>query len=163
MLRTRRRQLQVDFLEGKVLLSVGMADPAKMAHRETVKPFLLSGALSGLPEGSPGVNGFTETSFPVSGHVASMGSVSGSFELQHTLIPIGKLPNLAGATLTLENSKGSIQLAIAPSKKQRYDSKIVSGSDAYAAKSGSGTLKISSPRNALDLVVSLHTKTVKKA
>ena len=48
MLKTRRRLPQFDCLEGKVLLSVGMANPAASAHRETAKRFLLNGSLSGL-------------------------------------------------------------------------------------------------------------------
>ena len=42
-----------------------------------------------------------------------MGKVNGSFSLEDAFIPIGKKPDLDGASLTLENSKGSVQLAIA--------------------------------------------------
>jgi hypothetical protein len=163
MSKTKRRALHFDSLEGKVLLSTGLADRAKAAHHADVKRFLLNGSLSGLPNGSPGVNGFTETTFPVSGHLASTGTVNGSFDLKSAFIPVGKLPNLNGASLTLENSKGSIQLAITQSKKQKYDYTVVAGTDDYASKSGAGTMTISSPHSALNLVIRMHSTTVKKA
>ena len=56
-----------------------------------------------------------------------MGTVHGSFSLADSFIPIGKLPDLAGASLTLENSKGTVQLAIAQTKKHDYKFTIVSG------------------------------------
>src|ERR1700733_8808381 len=105
MLKTRRRIPQFDSLEGKVLLSAGMADPAATVHHEKAKPILLNGSLSGLPNGSPRLNGFTETSFPIAGHLASLGKVNGSLSLEDAFIPVGKKPNLNGAALTLENSK----------------------------------------------------------
>jgi hypothetical protein len=163
MLKTRRRLPQFDCLEGKVLLSAGMADPAATVHRDTAKKFLLNGSLSGLPEGSPGIDGFTETSFPVAGHLGSMGKVSGSFRLENAFIPIGKKPDLNGGSLTLENAKGTIHLAIAQAKKHQYKFTVVSGTEDYAKAAGSGTMAISSPQSALDLVIKLHSTAVKKA
>jgi hypothetical protein len=163
MLKTRRRIPQFDSLEGKVLLSAGMAEPAATVHHEKAKPILLNGSLSGLPNGSPSINGFTETSFPVAGRLASLGKVNGSFSLEDAFIPIGKKPNLNGASLTLENSKGSIELTIASSKKQQYKFNIVSGTKAYASTSGSGTIAISSPHSALNLMIKLHSTAAKKA
>ena len=162
MLKTKRLAPQFDCLEGKILLSAGMGDPAKSGHKDVAKPFVLNGSLSGLPNGSPGVNGYTETSFPVSGHLGTMGTVHGSFSLKNPFIAMGKLPNLSGASLTLENAKGTVDLAITHSNKQQYKYTIESGTDDYASKSGSGTLEISSPRSTLDLVVRLQSKTVKK-
>ena len=163
MLKTRRRIPQFDSLEGKVLLSTGIADPAATVHRGAAKRFLLNGSLSGLPNGSPGINGYTETSFPVAGRLTSMGKVDGSFRLENAFIPIGKKPDLNGALLTLENSKGSVQLAIAQSNKHQYKFTVVSGTESYALKSGSGTMAISSPQSALNLVIKLHSTAVKKS
>ena len=163
MLKTRRRIPQFDSLEGKVLLSAGMAEPAATVHHEKAKPILLNGSLSGLPNGSPSINGFTETSFPVAGHLASLGKVNGSFSLKDAFIPVGKKPNLNGASLTLENSKGSVQLAIAQSKKHQYKFTVVSGTEGFRSASGSGTMAISSPQSALDLVIKLHSTAAKKA
>lgn len=162
MLKTKRHLPQFESLEGKVLLSTGMTNPAKAKHHDTAKRFVMTGSLSGLPNGSPGTAGYTEKSFPVTGHVASMGKVQGSFNLTDSFIPIGKMPNLAGASLTLENPKGAVQLAIAQTKKHDYRFTIVSGTDHYATASGSGTIAITSPRSTIDLVVSLHSTTVKK-
>jgi hypothetical protein len=163
MLKTKRRLLHFDSLEGKLLLSAGMADPAVTKHHDTVKPFVMTGSLSGLPSGSPGVTGYTETSFPVAGHLASMKKVNGSFNLADPFIPIGKLPDLAGASLTLENSKGTVQLAIAQAKKHKYKFTIISGTDSYAKASGSGMMAISSIQSNLNLVVKIQSTTTKKA
>lgn len=163
MLKTKRRSLHFDCLEGKVLLSAGMADPAKTVQKDTVKRILLNGSLSGLPNGTPGLGGFTETTFPVTGHLATLGKVSGSFNLEKPFIPIGTLPDLGGATLNLAGAKGTVQLAIAQSGKNHYQFTIESGTKAYASATGSGTLVISSPRYALNLAISLHSTTQKKA
>ena len=163
MLKTKRRLLQFDSLEGKLLLSASVANPASTKHHETVKRFVMTGSLSGLPNGSPGVAGYTETSFLVAGHLASMGSVDGSFSLADPFIPIGKLPNLGGASLTLENSKGIVQLAIGQTKKHKYKFTIVSGTDSYAKASGSGTMAISSVASSLDLVVKMQSTATKKS
>ena len=136
MLKTKRHLPQFESLEDKVLLSTGMSNPAKAKHHDTAKRFVMSGSLSGLPNGSPGIAGYTETSFPISGHVASMGTVRGSFSLADSFIPVGKMPNLAGASLTLENSKGTVQLVIAQKKKHEYQFTVVSGSDHYRSASG---------------------------
>ena len=110
MLKTKRRLPQFDCLEGKVLLSIGLVQ----SRRDTANRFRLNGSLSGLPNGSPGINGYTETSFPVAGAGSrSMGKVNGSFSLDDAFIPMGKKPDLNGASLTLENAKGTVELAIA--------------------------------------------------
>jgi hypothetical protein len=163
MLNTKRHLPQFDSLEGKVLLSAGMADPAAAKHHDKAKPFVMTGSLSGLPNGSPGVAGFTATSFPVSGHLTSMGTVHGSFSLAEPFIPIGKLPDLSGAALTLKNSNGTVQLAIAQTKKNDYKFTIDSGTGKYTSTSGAGTMKISSTHAAIDLVISLHSTAIKKA
>jgi hypothetical protein len=163
MLKTRRRLPQFDCLEGKVLLSAGIADPAATVHRDAAKRFVLNGSLSGLPNGSPGIDGFTETSFPIAGHLGSMGKVNGSISLEDAFIPIGKKPDLNGASLTLENTKGSVRLAITQAKKHQYKFTVVSGTEGFAKAVGSGTIAISSPPNALDLMIKLHSTAVKKS
>ncbi len=163
MLKTKRRLPQFDCLEGKILLSAGMTDPAAVVHRDVAKRFLLNGSLSGLPNGLPGIDGFTETSFPVAGHLASMGKVNGSFSLESTFIPIGKQPDLNGASLTLENAKGSVHLNIAQAKKHHYKFTVISGTEGYASAAGSGTIAISSPQSALNLVIKLHSTAGKKS
>ena len=142
---SERHVLQFDSLEGKVLLSTGIGShPAKTKHHDTIKPFVMNGSLSGLPNGSPGVAGYTATSFPIVGRLASMGSVQGSFSLADPFIPIGKLPNLVGASLSLENSRGTVQLAITQTKKNDYKFTIVSGTEHYASAAGAGKMEIES-------------------
>jgi hypothetical protein len=163
MLKTKRCLPQFDCLEGKILLSTNMAEPAMLTHRDAVKRFVLNGSLTGLPNGSPGIEGYTESSFPVAGRLTSMGNANGSFTLGDAFIPTGKKPNLNNASLTLESSKGSIQLTIAQATKHRYNFTIVSGTKSYASVSGSGTMAISSPRSTLDLVIKLDSIAVKKS
>ena len=96
MLKTNRHLPQFDSLEGKILLSAGMADPAATRHHETVKPFVMTGSLSGLPNGLPGRCWIYRDVLSVTGHLASMGTVNGSFSLANPFIPVGKLPDLGG-------------------------------------------------------------------
>jgi hypothetical protein len=158
MLKTKRRTLQFDSLEGKVLLSTGMADPAVTVKRDIVKRFLLNGSLAGLPIGSTGPAGLSMTTFSAAGHVASMGNVNGTFNLADTFVPIGKRPNLSNATLMLTNSKGSVQLMIAASKTSVYHYTITAGTDHYASATGSGTLMIAPAQGSINFVIALHSK-----
>jgi hypothetical protein len=156
MLKTKRRTLQFDCLEGKILLSTGMADPAATVRRDVVKRLLIDGALYGIPNGTTGPEGYTVSTFSVVGHTASMGNVSGSFNLADSFVPVGKLPNLGNASLTLTNHKGSVQLTIAPSKTKLYHFKITSGTDHNAGATGSGTLTISPTQGTINFVIIVH-------
>jgi hypothetical protein len=158
MLKTKRRTLQFDCLEGKVLLSTGMADPAATVRRDVVKRLLLDGALYGIPSGTTGPEGYTVSTFSVVGHTASTGKVSGSFNLADSFVPIGKLPNLGDASLTLTDLKGSVQLTIAPSKTDLYRFTITSGTNHYADATGSGTLMIAPTQGTINFVIMLHSK-----
>jgi hypothetical protein len=158
MLKTRRRTPQFDFLEDKFLLSTGVADPTATVKRDAVKRFLLNGALYGIPTGSTGPEGYNVSSFSVGGHTASMGNVSGAFNLANTFVPIGKRPNLGNASLTLTNLKGSVQLRIAPSKTKLYHFTITAGTNHYAAAPGSGTLTISPTHGSINFVIMVHSK-----
>ena len=65
MSRTTRRTLAFDAMEGRVLLSSGMADPAAVVHRAPAQvpgqpaQFLLNGTLKGIPFGTVGPDGIT--------------------------------------------------------------------------------------------------------
>jgi hypothetical protein len=158
MLKTKRRTPQFDSLEDKVLLSTGMADPAATVKRDAVKRFLLNGALYGIPSGTTGPEGYSVSTFSVGGRTASMGNVSGSFNLADTFVPIGKRPDLGNASLTLTNLKGSVQLAIAPSKTNLYHFTITSGTNHYAAATGSGKLTIAPTQGSINFVIMVHSK-----
>ncbi len=158
MLKTKRRTLQFDSLEGKILLSTGIADPAATVHRQVAKRFLLNGALYGIPSGTTGPEGLHVSTFSVAGHTVSMGNVSGSFTLANTFVPIGKRPDLGNATLTLTSLKGSVQLAIATSKTKLYHFTITSGTNHYAAATGSGTLRMSPMQGSINFVIIAHSK-----
>jgi hypothetical protein len=156
MLKTHRRSLQFDSLEGKVLLSTAMADPAGAVHRSTAKPLNLSGSLQGLPTGKFVSNGLQVSSFPVSGHIASMGRVHGLFLLSNKLVPRGKLPDLTNSLLVLTNQEGSLLLGIKPSSAHRYSFQIIGVTTHYLSVTGSGYLKVSPSPTTFNLVIKLH-------
>ena len=141
-MKTARRTLAFDSLEGKVLLSTGMADPAATVHRAEVKHFLLNGTLQGIPYGSIQQGGIEVSSFSLTGLAQSMGKVNGSLDLADPLIAPGRKPNLSNATLTLSNSRGSVQLKMAASPSNRYIFVLTSGSGTYASEFGSGAAVI---------------------
>lgn len=155
MLKTHRRSLHFDSLEGKVLLSVGLADPAATVHRSVIKPFVLNGSVQGLPTGEFGSKGLVVSSFAVSGHLGSMGKVTGFFLLSDKVVTPGTMPNLANSLLVLTSSEGSLLLGIKPSK-HHYSFQIIGVTTNYTSVSGSGTLTVSPSPTLADLVITLH-------
>ncbi len=156
MLKTHRRSLQFDSLEGKVLLSATMADPAVTVHQSAAKAFVLNGSVHGLPTGSFGSQGLEVTSFLVSGHLGSMGKVTGSFLLSDKTVARGKLPDLSNSLLVLTNQKGSLLLGIKPSTAHRYSFQIIGVTTNYTSVSGSGFLTVSPSPTTFNLVVTFH-------
>ena len=156
MTKTARRTLAFDSLEGKILLSTGMADPAATVHKAMFKRFLLNGTLQGIPYGSIHQGGIEVSSFSLTGTARSMGKVAGSLGLADPLIAPGKKPNLSNATLTLSNSRGSVQLKMAASPSNRYIFVLTSGSGNYASEFGSGTAVISFNQRMHEYLVKLH-------
>jgi hypothetical protein len=156
MLKTKRRTLAFDCLEGKVLLSTGMANPVWAAPSAKVNHFILNGSLYGLPFGTIQNNGVHVASFGVAGHVHTMGRVIGDLHLANGFVAQGKLPNLSNATLNLGNARGNVQLTTASSPSNRYVFVVTSGTGDYAAALGSGTMVISFNRNKINFQVKLH-------
>jgi hypothetical protein len=156
MLKTHRRSLQFDSLEGKVLLSAAMADPAATVHRSAAKPFVLNGSVQGLPTGSFGSQGLEVTSFSVSGHLGSMGKVTGSFLLSDKLVARGALPDLSNSLLILSNKEGSLLLGVKPSTTHRYSFQIIGVTTNYTSVSGSGVLTVAPSPTTFNLVITLH-------
>jgi hypothetical protein len=159
MLKAKRYTPYVDCLECKVLLSHGLGDPATSVHQDVVRHVRLGGVLGGLPWGTASSDGYQVLSFLVQGRAGSMAKVSGSVNLADTFVPAGKLPDLSDASLLLANRKGSVNLAIATSKTNRYTFKVVDGSGAYISAFGSGTVTIKASPNpsSLAFVIKLHT------
>jgi hypothetical protein len=143
MSKTKRRALEFDCLEGKILLSAGgMARPAASVYQTQAQRFRLNGELTGVPSGLSVQHGFVVGSFPISGHVASMGNVQGTIYLSDTLIHTKTLPGLSKATVVLGNQDGSVMLSLGASASHRYHFKIVSGTGVDTFASGSGSLTI---------------------
>jgi hypothetical protein len=141
--RSTQRTLGFDCLEGKVLLSTGMADPAAIVHQAKANRFHLNGKLHGIPSGTAVPNGFVVSSFVLNGNVASMGTVEAAFFLKYDFIPSGKLPDLSKATLVLLNQKGRVNIALNATGSHHYKFTIMSGSGEYTFASGKGSLTIS--------------------
>jgi hypothetical protein len=156
VLKTRRRSLQFDSLEGKVLLSATVADPAATVHRSTAAPFVLNGSMQGLPTGSFVAKGLKVTTFPVSGHLGSMGKVSGLFLLSDKLVTRGTLPNLTNSFLVLTDQTGSMLLGIRPLGGHRYSFQIVGVTTNYISASGSGFLTIAPSPTTSNLIITFH-------
>jgi hypothetical protein len=159
MARTRQRTLVFDSLEGKVLLSTGMADPAATVYQQKALPFHLNGKLEGLLSGTAGPDGFVVSSFSLKGHTASMGTVEGTFFLKYTFIRTGKLPNLSKASLYLVNPEGSVTIALNASGSHHYKFTIMSGSGKYTFASGQGKLTISETHNSPNFTITIKSKT----
>jgi hypothetical protein len=157
MSKTTRRALQFDSLEGKILLSTGMGDPAAAVYRQKTVRFNLSGTISGTPSGVAGPDGYVISSFPVSGHVASMGNVSGAFYLQYTFVGYGKTPDLSKAVLVLANQKGSVHISLSASGSRHHTFMVMSGTGTYTYASGKGHLEISASGHSLAFVIKFHT------
>ena len=147
MARTRRHSLQFDSLEGKVLLSTGMADPAAVVHQAEGTSFPSERQDCRIPSGSAVPNGYIVSSFPINGHLASMGNVHGAFFLKYSFIPIRKLPDLSKSSLLLVNQYGSVNIALNATGSHHYKFTIMSGSGAYTFASGGGKLTISATHN----------------
>ncbi len=154
MRRTRRPAFES--LEGKILLSTGMADPALAVHRAKVQRFSLNGTLKGIPFGTIQQAGIFVTAFFVTGSPRSMGKVSGSLNLADPLLSPGKMPNLSNATLTMSNARGSVQLRMAASPSRRYVFVVTSGSGGFESAFGSGTAVVSYNRRMHEYLVALH-------
>lgn len=158
MPRTTRRTLAFDAMEGRVLLSTGMAHPAAQVHRAkaSVSHFVLTGVLRGIPFGAVGQDGINVSSFNLVGRTVSMGKVAGSLALNNTVISPGQKPDLSNAALTLSNMRGSVQLRMASSPSNRYIFIVSSGAGAYSSLYGSGAAVISYNQELHEYQVVLH-------
>ncbi len=142
MSRTRRRALEIECMEEKVLLSAGFHDPARHILARRPRHINTNGVLRGSLVGSASLNGFTATSFTVVGRMGSLGLARGSFALADPFIPVGGRLNLSGSTLTLIGPKGAIELGIAGSTSNVYRYKIVAGSGHFSDVASAGMLVI---------------------
>ena len=158
MARTRQHALEFDALEGKILLSTGMADPAASVYQQKALPFHLNGKLQGFLSGSAGPEGFVVSSFTLQGHTASMGTVQGAFFLKNSFIPAGKLPNLSKASLYLVNPSGSVSIALDATGSHRYKFTIMSGTGKYTFAAGHGKVMISASHNSPEFIITLKSK-----
>jgi hypothetical protein len=157
MARTRRHTLEFDSLEGKVLLSTVMADPAATVYKQKTTHFHLDGKLSGIPSGAAVPNGLMVSSFPLSGNVASMGNVDGAFFLKYRFIQFRKLPDLSKSNLVLANQNGRVNISLNAAASHHYKFKIMSGSGAYALATGKGTLTVSGSHDSPYFTIKMQT------
>lgn len=163
MARTTRRTPTFDAMEGKVLLSTGLAHKsavAEVARAEvTLSPVKLTGTLKGIPFGTVGPDGIDVSSFTLKGKTPTMGRVAASLAMPDPYISPGKEPNLSNATLTLANARGSVQIKMAASPSNRYVYIVTGGGGTYASAYGSGTAVISYNGRMHEYQVVLHSAT----
>jgi hypothetical protein len=143
MAKTRQHTLDFDYLEGKVLPSTGMADPAAAVYQQKAIRFHLVGKLQGIPSGAAVPNGFMVSSFVLNGTVASMGTVEGAVFLKYRFIQSGKLPDLSKASLVLVNQRGRVNISLNSTDSHHYKFTIMSGSGTYTFAAGKGNLTVS--------------------
>jgi hypothetical protein len=155
MSKSTRRTLQFELLEGKTLLSSGMASPAAIVYQLKTPKFHLNGTLRGVPFGTSGHEGFVVSSFPISGHVASMGNVSGAFYLTYPIVGKGKMPNLSSASLVLANQSGSVDISLDAFGSHKHKFTMMSGTGIYTYASVKGTLTISPGHHSHNYVIKL--------
>jgi hypothetical protein len=158
MARTRQHVLEFDSLEGKVLLSTTIADPAATVFQQKAHHFRLDGTLYGIPSGTAVPNGFLVSSFIANGHVSSMGNVEVAFFLKHTYIPTGKLPNLSKASLVLINQKGTVNISLDATGSHHYKCTVMSGTGTYTFASGIGKVTISAGHKSPGFTIKLQSK-----
>lgn len=158
MVRSKRAVLRVECLESKILLSTGLADPARAVHHSLARRFDSGGKLNGTPSGASNPGGYTIATFNVYGHIKSMGEVSGDFLLADSFVPFRRLPNLSNAKLMLigRHSAVELQFAPAPVRANVYHYKMVAGTGELASAFGAGVLTIRSNPASLDLTIRLH-------
>jgi hypothetical protein len=156
MTKTTRRTLQFESLEGKTLLSSGMANPAAAVHQYRTPRLQLNGTLYGIPSGSSGPEGYVVSSFPISGHIASMGNVTGSLYLTYNIVGKGQMPNLSSASLVLANQAGSVDISLNAFGSSQHKYTIMSGSGIYTYASGKGTLTLSPGHHSHNYVIKLR-------
>jgi hypothetical protein len=158
MSRTARRTPAFEGMEGRVLLSSGMRDPAAHVYRSQVSTghFVLNGTLVGIPYGTVSQDGIVVTAFPLSGRVKSMHKVTGSLLLTDPIISPGRQPDLSNATLTLSNARGTVQIKTAESPSNRHVFIVTYGSGAYASVYGSGMAIITYNQRMHEYQIALH-------
>jgi hypothetical protein len=143
MSRNRRRALQVEPLEGKVLLSAARVTPrAAAAAALAAQPFSIIGSLK-MPTASVvtfTLNGQSMGSFKLSGKLGTMGQVNGKF-----VALLDANSNLTSGVLVLSNRKGAVTLAMSndPGDQTAYAYKVASGTGAFVAATGAGKMATS--------------------
>ncbi len=142
MSRSRRGALQVEPLEGKVLLSTARASvraAARAAAQVAQLPFSIQGTLQ-MPANSVAtfqLNGQSMGTFKLRGKLGTMGQVTGTF-----VAVLDANNNMTAGELTLKGRKGSVALNMTndAADQTAYDYTVVSGTGAFATASGTGKM-----------------------
>jgi hypothetical protein len=142
-MRTQRaKQLQVESLEGKVLLSTGISEPSQSMHVMAAKSFAFNGTL---------YVAFVGRLIPSSGKVVTIGlagedskpfkpmgshvRMSGVFARHGQVFPPG-LPDLSDTELSLDNAKGTLVVTFSPSTTNHYRFAISGGTGRFVSADG---------------------------
>ena len=139
MTRRRRGALQVEPLEGKVLLSTAAARARAAAALVAAQPFSIAGTLQ-MPTNTIAtfqVNGQNMGTFKVKGKLGTMGQVTGTF-----VAALDANNDMVAGQLVLTGRKGAVTLNMKsdPTDQTAYDWTVASGTKAFAAASGTGKM-----------------------
>jgi hypothetical protein len=140
MTRRRRGALQVEALEGKVLLSTAAARlRAAAAAQVAAVPFSIAGTLQ-MPTNTVAtfqVDGQNMGTFKVRGKLGTMGQVNGTF-----VAALDANNNMVAGQLVLTGRKGAVTLTMTndPSDQTAYDWAVASGTKSFASASGTGKM-----------------------
>jgi uncharacterized delta-60 repeat protein len=134
----------LESLEGKVLLSSGIADPARAVQAQAAKAFAFNGTLDlgFMGRYNPMLNEYFNVGVSPGLYekvpFRPMGAkVHVSGELAHPkLLPPNVPPDLSDSTFTLSNAKGSLQVTFSPSTTNVYPFTISGGTHHFVAASG---------------------------
>jgi hypothetical protein len=142
MTRRRRGALQVEALEGKVLLSTAAARARAAAALVAPLPFSIAGTLQ-MPTNTVAtfqVQGQTMGTFKVHGKLGTMGQVTGTF-----VAALDANNNMIAGQLVLTGRKGVVTLSMKndPSDQTAYDWAVASGTKSFALASGTGKMATS--------------------
>jgi hypothetical protein len=140
MTRRRRGALQVEPLEGKVLLSTAAARAHAVAKHVAPLPFSIAGTLQ-MPTNSVAtfqLSGQNMGTFKVRGKLGTMGQVTGTFvaalDANNNMI--------AGQLVLTAGRKGSVTLNMTnhPTDQTAYAYTVIAGTGAFASATGTGKM-----------------------
>ena len=138
----RARRLQVEDLEGRILLSSATEDPSRSVQVTAARSPSFSGTLYVGFMGRHSLSSNQDSIFAFAGSdkkpFKPMGAhvrMGGPLGHAQTVTP-GALPDLSGSSLSLNNARGSMLVTFSPSTTNTYRFTISGGTGRFATSDG---------------------------